>query len=440
MQFTLDQLFEKRQGDQLTLQAYHDLGKMKGALAGYAEKIYKEGLPSDEHRRLTRMLFMRLIDLGATEQDTTRRRATLSEFSLTDPKQTLLLRETMDVFVMACLLTTNEVAGIVTVEVSHEALIREWSLLLRWIREFRDNLPLQQTLTKDVAGWERLGKPKERLYRDSQLKKASVWAKDNTLNRQELQFLHASHVHQWHRRINVGGIALASVLIVALIARLVLYFQPSWCPQFLCPSVLVTNPQGVHDSNLEVYFTALQSTSYEIPGNPENYVLSNLPKDVGAVHLDQPDLSLYKVALGVHSIQQGRFGLFIVQVNLIIKHIPSTPYPLNLWTEGNLLEYNSNPYKVSYRGQSEEAILPATYTRSPYVPMQLLPGESDGLSLQVISYVPVSLQFSVQIIYRVANESQLYTLTLPRVFEVIFSNSSNWHPYTLQNGHFVPSS
>jgi hypothetical protein len=110
LQFTLDQLFQRRNGRQLTLSAYHELGGVKGALVKHAEETYTS-LPSEEHRKLARALFVRLIDPGALEQDTTRRRATLSEFTLADPTQTRLLREIIDACIAARLLTTNEVGG-----------------------------------------------------------------------------------------------------------------------------------------------------------------------------------------------------------------------------------------------------------------------------------------------------------------------------------------
>ena len=57
-----------------TLEAYHEIGGVKGALVRQAESTYAS-LPSEEHRRLARTLFLRLIEPGATEQETTRRRA-----------------------------------------------------------------------------------------------------------------------------------------------------------------------------------------------------------------------------------------------------------------------------------------------------------------------------------------------------------------------------
>jgi serine/threonine protein kinase len=213
LQFTLDLLFERRRDNLLTLQAYQEIGGVKGALAKHAEATYA-ALPSDEHRRLARSLFLRLIDPGLTEQDTTRRRAALTELTLSTPKETEMLQSVASAFLDARLLTTNEVVGTPTIEVSHEALIREWSRLADWLWEAREDIHLQQALSKDVAEWERRDKPRDRLYRGSQLAEARVWAKHNTPSKSEITFLRASTARG--RRFRVATIA--TVLLVLLLS------------------------------------------------------------------------------------------------------------------------------------------------------------------------------------------------------------------------------
>ncbi len=191
LQFTLDQLFQRREGHWLTLDAYQAIGGVKGALAKHAESTYAS-LPSDEHRRLARALFLRLIDPGTMEQDTTRRRAALTELLLPDPRQTAIIRETADAFIAARLLTTNEIAGIKTIEVSHEALIREWARLTEWLREAREDIALQKAVSADTAEWIRRGKPSDRLYRGTQLIEAQAWAERNLPSTNEIAFLQTS--------------------------------------------------------------------------------------------------------------------------------------------------------------------------------------------------------------------------------------------------------
>ena len=191
LEFTLDQLFRQREGHLLTLEAYREIGGLKGALAKHAEDIYKA--LSEEHQRLARTLFLRLIDPGATEQDTTRRRAALAELSLPDPQQTMIIREAADAFIAARLLTTNEVAGTTTIEVSHEALIREWTRLADWLVTNRNDILLQQAISEDAAAWVRHGKPiSSWLYRGTQLIEAQAWAERNVPSTNEVAFLHAS--------------------------------------------------------------------------------------------------------------------------------------------------------------------------------------------------------------------------------------------------------
>ncbi len=191
LEFTLEQLFERRDGHFLTQEAYRKIGGLKGALTKHAEATYAL-LPSEEHRRMARTLFLRLINPGVTEQDTTRRRAAMEEFSLSSPEQTTIMRATANAFVTARLLTVNEVAENTTIEVSHEALIREWARLSVWLHEAREDIGLQQAINTDVTDWARRSGPVDRLYTGTKLTEAQAWARRNIPNRNELAFLQAS--------------------------------------------------------------------------------------------------------------------------------------------------------------------------------------------------------------------------------------------------------
>jgi energy-coupling factor transporter ATP-binding protein EcfA2 len=214
LQFTLYQLFERRSGHRLTLQAYHEMGGVRGALAQHAEKTYTS-LPTEEYHRLARALFLRLIEPGATEQDTTRRRAALTEFVFDNAKQTNVMSETIDTFVAARLLMTNDSAGIKTLEVSHEAVIREWPRLATWIQVAREDIPLQQAVSKDVEEWERHGKPKDRLYRGTQLKEAKAWTTHNMVSEKEMAFLRAGE--RQRQRSNLLKVTIIFLILILVI-------------------------------------------------------------------------------------------------------------------------------------------------------------------------------------------------------------------------------
>jgi transcriptional regulator with XRE-family HTH domain len=212
LQFSLDQLFQMRRGHQLTLQAYREMGGVKGAIAKHAEATYAT-LPSDEHRKLARALFLRLIDPGATVQDTTRRRIARSELLLSNLKETAIIEEVTHAFTTARLLTTDTVSGVATVEVSHEAVIREWSRLADWLDEAREDVHRQQTISEDAAEWERHGKPRDRLYRGTQLKEAQVWARRNMPSRFEIAFLRASRAQ---RMLSIASLVAVLLLLLSI--------------------------------------------------------------------------------------------------------------------------------------------------------------------------------------------------------------------------------
>ncbi|MBX3084504.1 MAG: SUMF1/EgtB/PvdO family nonheme iron enzyme [Anaerolineae bacterium] len=186
LQFTLDQLFQMRDGRKLTLAAYQDIGGLNGALREHAEQTF--GGLSEEGKQAARQLFMRLIEPGATEQDTTRRRATISEFTTINPEQDRLSRIVIDTFVNARLLTAEDGS----LEVSHEALIREWVRLGDWLREYRKDIELQQELSVATQSWLERGKPEDRLYRGETLDEVLTWMHRNTPSQDEMSFIAVS--------------------------------------------------------------------------------------------------------------------------------------------------------------------------------------------------------------------------------------------------------
>lgn len=204
LQFTLDQLFERRDGRRLTYDSYRQIGGLRGALAKHAEETFTN-LPSDQHRAMARALFLRLIEPGSTEQDTTRRRAPLNELILADAGQTRIMRGAADAFVDARLLFTDQN----TIEVSHEALIREWPRLRVWLDEARVDIDLQQTLSADTENWVLRGrKPDDDgLYRGTLLENAQAWAARNVPNADEMAFLNASASQQAAERARDEAIA-----------------------------------------------------------------------------------------------------------------------------------------------------------------------------------------------------------------------------------------
>ena len=237
------------------------------------------------------------------------------------------------------------------------------------------------------------------------------------------------------------AIATVSTLTVVLLISLVLT-RPAWCPNALCPQ-----PPGPHDQYLETEFTAMQSSFFVIPGDPAQYSLSNLPVSagpgaVGAARIvtSAPDASPYRVVIRIHSLQQGRFGMIIEGVSLVVVSAKPPPDPLRVWLKGAPLEYTANPFTALYLGEPRDATVTAQYAGPvPEGHVQLSPGESDELAIEVRSRSRVDLKFRVAISYRIADQDQLRRFALPFVIEVVFSDPLNWQPYALQGGRLAPA-
>ena len=212
LQFTLTQLFERRDDVHLTHRAYQQVGGVGGALAHQAESTYLS-LPSQEHQRWAQALFLRLIDAGAVDRSATCRRIPISELTLIDPSETAVLEMVWKTFTEKGVLATSTVMGIPTIEVGHAALIGVWERLKKWVQEAQEDTSLHGRIGKDVTEWIRRGKPAEGLYKGEQLAQAQRWRTRTIPSRDEDTFLQASILqrqrerHRTMRRSVVVGIA-----------------------------------------------------------------------------------------------------------------------------------------------------------------------------------------------------------------------------------------
>src|SRR4029079_17817397 len=137
------------------------------------------------------------------------------------------VEEVLDILARARLITV----GLDLVEVSHEALIREWPLLRRGLDEDREGLQLHRRLTDDASEWNRYDRDPGLLYRGARLSAASEWADDREqlLSSDDREFLDAARAareseleqsRRRQRRLLGVAITLAVLLALALVAGL----------------------------------------------------------------------------------------------------------------------------------------------------------------------------------------------------------------------------
>jgi WD40 repeat protein len=189
MSHALLETFHRRQGRKLTISGYLATGGVRGAIADTADDVFQNEL-DQKQQEIARNIFLRLTQFGEGEDTVdTRRRAAFEELirhSEDEPAVRAVLTRLAD----ARLITTDNE----TVEVAHEALIREWPTLREWLEDDREGLRLHRHLTLAADGWERHSRDSSELYRGARLAGTIAWAEahPNALSGLEEAFLNAS--------------------------------------------------------------------------------------------------------------------------------------------------------------------------------------------------------------------------------------------------------
>ncbi len=192
LQYALTEIFERREGQRLSLRAYQDSGGVTGALARRAEEVYL--MLGEEGQAMTRQLFLRLISLSEGMEDTRRRLHWAEVASLA--RDFPVVEAVLDAFTRYRLLTLDRDPATreSTVEVAHEALIREWARLREWLDDNRVGVQLQRLLGAAAQEWYEADQDPGFLLKDARLAQFEEWAAATTLQltAEEKAFLVAS--------------------------------------------------------------------------------------------------------------------------------------------------------------------------------------------------------------------------------------------------------
>ena len=208
LQFTLDELWTKRRGRKLTRADYDAMGGISGALEHRANAIYTS--LSDEDKETCRRIFLRLVQPGEGVEDT-KRRVPLADLiprndriradrinrviaRLTDRETRLVMAEG----------ESSNASG--SIEIAHEALIRGWKELGKWIDANRAGMRIRDRLGDDAREWAEADPEKKEgyLYTGARLAVAREWAAAHRddMGEVEIVFLAASeeaHAEEAHR-------------------------------------------------------------------------------------------------------------------------------------------------------------------------------------------------------------------------------------------------
>jgi len=217
LEFALTELWTRREGKILTHRAYEQIGEVSGAIVQRAESVYA-GLNSRQQeiakRALSRLVW--IGPLGDNSQES-RQRVPFNQF---DEEA----RRVLQVLAEGRLVVIGQygMEGELTVEISHEALIRKWSRLREWLDEDREFLLWRRRLQISREIWRQAGEEETSLLKGTPLREAERWLRQcgEALEGEDGAFIKASlavdesHRLAVHRRRRVFMATTSTLAVV----------------------------------------------------------------------------------------------------------------------------------------------------------------------------------------------------------------------------------
>lgn len=238
LQYTLTELWQQQE---FNYAAYTHLGGVKGTLEKRANEVY-ESLSAEE-QPVAKRIFLELTQLGEGIEDT-RRRVLLQNLVSSPQEEELVERvigklasENVRLVVTSTLVEKGAESGrLAVVDVAHEALIRYWPLLRKWIDENRDNLRQKRKIEVAAEEWRNQEKAKDYLLQGKPLQDALTFQSEQLgnlkLSHLVKEFIQRSLKYRQNRRIKSIGLGLIIPLSLAIflgvfVAR-ELFIQQRW--------------------------------------------------------------------------------------------------------------------------------------------------------------------------------------------------------------------
>jgi adenylylsulfate kinase-like enzyme len=186
LEFALTRLWEKQINRELTHQAYEEIGGVKKAIANHAEQVYQQ--LSEIEKKQAQRIFVQLVRPGEGTEDT-RRIATRAEVGEDNWNLVSYLAG-----YQARLVVTGRQEPEDTVEVVHEALIREWGTLREWMNANRQFRTWQERLKVALREWKNNNHDSGALLRGVPLTVAEDWLRKRAdeMTQEERDFIQVS--------------------------------------------------------------------------------------------------------------------------------------------------------------------------------------------------------------------------------------------------------
>jgi energy-coupling factor transporter ATP-binding protein EcfA2 len=187
LQFTLLKLWEHRERNWVTWEAYRRLGGGRLALARSADEFYESLIPEDQ--TTARRILLRMVRPGEGLEVTSNRIRREALYRAGEARDRI--NRVLDKLVQARLvhLVAGDTPEDAQVEVAHEALVRNWPRLVDWLEDERETMRRRLRLTAAAEQWEAVGRDPGALWLGSALDEALRY---EDLNELEAAFVAAS--------------------------------------------------------------------------------------------------------------------------------------------------------------------------------------------------------------------------------------------------------
>lgn len=205
----------------LTEADYQDLGGVILSLTQRADEEYEALVKKNPaYSQVIRDVMLRMVALGGGEL--ARRQVPLSELEY-PPDRNSLVKEVIEHFSTARLLVKGQDAeGNPYVEPAHDALVRGWERLLRWVKEEEESLILQRRLTPAAVDWKSKQQPRFLWnvdpYLDVLQKEVLSSQNNNWLNQLETEFARQSIKRRRNKSITRWSLVNAAFLVLSSVA------------------------------------------------------------------------------------------------------------------------------------------------------------------------------------------------------------------------------
>lgn len=209
LEFALTEMWNLQRDGKLTHDAYSKIGRVGGALEAHADKVYRSLNDRDKHS--TKRILLRLVRSGQDTEDT-RRLATRHEIG--DKNWQLIAELASERLVV----TSKGEDGKDRVEIIHEALIRSWARLVKWLNEDREFRLWQGRLHDSLVLWNESNRNRGALLQGVALTEArqKINERSEELSPDELSFIHESIKWSRIKQITLLGTAFGGIFILAV--------------------------------------------------------------------------------------------------------------------------------------------------------------------------------------------------------------------------------